>query len=96
MREKIVEKLDSEWELFFLESVRNSKANIFAKSYEIETKKQIQKYIRNYVKNDKKFDDSKYANRIYLMDNIMDACYRYVKDHPEQLLEETCKEYFLK
>lgn len=95
MREKILQKLDVEYEFFFLESMRNSKANLFAKSFEIETKKQVQEFLRKFIKSNEALSDEKFARRLYLSDNLMDECYRYTKDHPEHDLEKNCEAYLL-
>lgn len=96
MREKILQKLDGEYEIFFLESMRNSKANLFAKSFEIETKKQVQEFLREFIKSNEALSDVKFAQQLYLSDNLMDECYRYAADHPEQDLEKNCETYLLK
>lgn len=96
MREKILQKLDAEYEFFFLESMRNSKANLFAKSFEIETKKQVQEFLREFIRTSAALSDDKFARQLYLSDNLMDECYRYAADHPEQDLEKNCEAYLLK
>ena len=57
MKERIVEKLDAEYECFFQDMMRTSKENLFANSAEIESKKAIQNILRNEVKTNPKFDD---------------------------------------
>lgn len=93
MRTKILQKLDAEYEFFFLESMRNSKANLFAKSSEIETKKRVQEFLRKFVESNEALEDESIARRIYLADNLMDECYRFVIDHPGQDLEKNCQTY---
>lgn len=39
MEEKVLEKIDTEYEFFFLDMVKTTKENLFAKSGEIESKK---------------------------------------------------------
>lgn len=41
MKERIIEKLDAEYECFFQDMMRTSKENLFANSGEIETKKRF-------------------------------------------------------
>lgn len=93
MREKIIQKLDAEYELFFLETMRNSKANLFARSLEIEMKKEVQRFLREFVKSNEALDDERFASQLYLADNLMDECYRFVMDYPKQELEKNCETY---
>lgn len=93
MREKMLQKLDTEYEFFFLEAMRNSKANLFAKSLEIEMKKEIQGYLRDFIKSSDILHDARSARQLYLTDNLMDECYRFALDHPEQDIGENCKTY---
>ena len=93
MRGKILEKLDTEYEFFFLDVMRTSKENIFAISGEIERKKRIQKFLKEYVSSEKNLKDEVMIKRLLLTDNLMESCYRYVRDHPELKTRAACLEY---
>ena len=51
MKEKILEKLDMEYEIFFLDMIKTTKENLFAKSGEIETKKSIVIFLNDEIRN---------------------------------------------
>ena len=93
MRGKILEKLDTEYEFFFLDVMRTSKENIFAISGEIERKKRIQKFLKEYASSEKNLKDEVMIKRLLLTDNLMESCYRYVMDHPELKTRAACLEY---
>lgn len=73
------EKLSYEYEVFFLDCMRQSKAGIFARSEEIETKKEIVRLLK------KQFGKDDFSERkILLLDNILEEAYRYVKDYKSE------------
>lgn len=71
MKERIVEKLDAEYECFFQDMMRTSKENLFANSAEIESKKAIQNILRNEVKTNPKFDDLALVKKMLYTDNLI-------------------------
>lgn len=83
MKERIVEKLDAEYECFFQDMLRTSKENLFANSYEIETKKTIQKTLRNTIMADERFAEEDNAKTLIYTNNLMETCYRFASDHKE-------------
>lgn len=93
MRGEILEKLDTEYEFFFLDVMRTSKENIFAISGEIERKKLIQKCLKEYVSSPKNLKNETMEKRLLLTDNLMESCYRYVMDYPELKTRAACMEY---
>lgn len=73
--ETVKEKIHEEYEIFFLDMSRTSRANIFACSREIEIKKSILFYI-----SDQKF--TKEQEKLLLAcDNLLEEVYRYVMDY---------------
>ncbi|MBC5685329.1 hypothetical protein H8R94_01645 [Roseburia sp. NSJ-9] len=88
MKEKIIEKLDAEYECFFQDMMRTSKENLFANSGEIETKKAIQNILRNEVKTNPKFDDTALVKKMLYTDNLMESGFRYASDHPELSIKD--------
>ena len=59
MKEKILEKLDMEYEIFFLDMIKTTKENLFAKSGEIETKKSIVIFLNDEIRNNKNIQAEK-------------------------------------
>ncbi|MBD8914709.1 MAG: hypothetical protein EGR77_01685 [Pseudobutyrivibrio sp.] len=88
MKERIVEKLDAEYECFFQDMMRTSKENLFANSAEIESKKAIQNILRNEVKTNPKFDDLALVKKMLYTDNLMESSFRYASDHPELSIKD--------
>lgn len=88
MKEKIIEKLDAEYECFFQDMMRTSKENLFANSGEIETKKAIQNILRNEVKTNPKFDDTALVKKMLYTDNLMESGFRYASDYPELSIKD--------
>lgn len=73
--ERIRKKVDMEYEMFFLDMMRTSKANIFANSEEIEIKKSIYGILK-----EEKF--SKVQEEIMCAcENLLEELYRFVDDH---------------
>ena len=89
MKEKILEKLDMEYEIFFLEMIKTTKENLFAKSGEIETKKSIVIFLNDEIRNNKNIQGEK----MLTSNGIIDEFYRYVTDHKEISFDEARKIY---
>lgn len=73
--ETVREKIQKEYEIFFLDMTRTSRANIFASSREIEIKKAIFSF----------FKEEKLEERqemiVLACDNLLEELYRYVIDY---------------
>ena len=82
-------KINGEYELFYLEMMSTSRSNLYDKSAEIEFKKRIYSYLRSWVINHKKI------NTVALMtiNNLLDECCRYCDDHVEKSEQENVAEY---
>lgn len=83
VKRQIEEKLTYEYEIFYLNLMCTSRANIFAKSAEIETKKKMIRILRI------KLQEERFATKVkaaLLCENILDTCYRYLLEH-EQITE---------
>ena len=93
MEEKVLEKIDTEYEFFFLDMVKTTKENLFAKSGEIESKKAIVKYLNSEVQNNKEIC----LERMITSNGLIDEFYRYVTDHSQipftKALESYMKNY---
>lgn len=74
MADEIKEKIMYEYELFFLDCMRQSKSGIYARSEEIEMKKRLCLLLRAMA------DNGKLSSRMLVLDNILEELYRYVKD----------------
>lgn len=70
------EKINYEYEIFVLDCLRQSKPGIYARSEEIETKKQIFQILKSKLK-----DDTNMKKKIMSLDNILETAYRYVSDY---------------
>ncbi len=73
------EKISYEYELFFLDCMRQSKAGIYARSDEIEVKKQIISFLKEQAGN-----GSVPEEKIMAHDNILEEAYRYVLDYRQE------------
>ena len=76
MGDKIREKLMYEYEIFFLDCMRLSRSGVYARSGEIELKKQLIIILRKKLAE----DNMPYAKLLQL-DNILEEIYRYAKDY---------------
>lgn len=76
---EIEEKINWEYETFYLDTMRTSKANIFAKSKEIETKKEIVLSLKKILRRKEK-DSITLLEKLTGFDNILDEVYRYTMD----------------
>lgn len=85
LRERLIEKIESEYELFYLDVTKFSKANIFAKSFEIECKKEITKYL----KSSSEIWNENELKKLFLYPNLLEETYRFVSDHNELPLGES-------
>lgn len=91
MNEKIIQKLDAEYECFVNDMLRTSKENLFAKSEEITVKKSIQNVLRDLVANDQRFEEKAFADKILYTNNVMEMCYRFASDYKNLSTEDACK-----
>ncbi len=89
MGERILDKINTEYELFFLKTMCCTKETIFSHSKEIEMKKKITSYLKNEIINNKNIVLLKMATS----NGIIDEFYRYVTDHEEIPFEKAMKEY---
>ena len=71
-------KIDWEYEMFYLDIMRTSKANIFAKSGEIEAKKIIEA-LRKIFRERKK-NEPQLFEKLSGFDSVLDEVYRYILD----------------
>lgn len=72
-------KIDWEYEMFYLDIMRTSKANIFAKSGEIEAKKKIIEALRKIFRERKK-TELQLFEKLSGFDSVLDEVYRYILD----------------
>ena len=89
MTDKILAKINTEYELFFMQMMSCTKELLYSRSREIEMKKTITSFLRNEVKNNK---DIKLI-RMSTSNNLLDEFYRYAKDHEDISLDEAMKIY---
>ena len=73
----VKEKIDYEYELFYLDMMRTSRANIFSKSKEITLKKQIAQLLKQSCE----FEESGKKEILLSCENILESAYRYVTDY---------------
>ena len=74
-----MEKIDYEYEIFYLDCMRQSKAGIFARSDEIRIKREIKNALKRILNGNKKLED-----KLNKLDNVLEEVYRYVKDSDMQ------------
>lgn len=79
----VQEKIHKEYELFFMDMIRTSKANIFAGSREIEIKKAIYFFVKQ------KNWEEKQKWILLACDNLLEEIYRYVTDHLQEENQKT-------
>lgn len=89
MMDLVLEKIDFEYELYFMDMMKSAKENIFAKSREIELKKAIVIFLKDNVHNNNNIKLIKMTTA----DNLIDEFYRYVTDHEDLGIEEAMNKY---
>ena len=85
----VIRKIDKEYELFYLDTIKNSRENIFAKSGEIERKKYLVSYIKNALRSQRIF---RYVE-LMTANNLLDEFYRYATDHEDVGFEVALSDY---
>ena len=89
MQDKILDKINVEYELFSMQCMSCTKELLYSRSKEIEMKKTITSYLRDEVKNNKNIK----LVRMSTSNNLLDEFYRYAKDHEDISLREALKNY---
>lgn len=89
MADKILAKINTEYELFFMQMMSCTKELLYSRSREIEMKKTITSFLRNEVKNNKDIKLIRMSTSI----NLLDEFYRFAMDHEDVSLEEAIKTY---
>lgn len=89
MTDKILAKINTEYELFFMQMMSCTKELLYSRSKEIEMKKTITSFLRNEVKNNKDIKLIRMSTSI----NLLDEFYRFAMDHEDVSLEEAIKTY---
>lgn len=91
MQNEVKEKLMYEYELFYLDCMRQSKAGIFARSGEIGLKRDITMLLRKMIPLDETA-----CEKLAATDNILESLYRFVVDHKETKVSlEDCTKKWL-
>lgn len=85
------EKVDYEYQIFYLDCMRQSKAGIFARSNEIRIKREIKTALKKALKGNRELEEK--INRI---DNILEEAYRYICDNEERQPTETLVKRWLR
>lgn len=89
MTDKILAKINTEYELFFMQMMSCTKELLYSRSREIEMKKTITSFLRNEVKNNKDIKLIRMSTSI----NLLDEFYRYATDHEDISLDKAMKIY---
>lgn len=89
MTDKILAKINTEYELFFMQMMSCTKELLYSRSREIEMKKTITSFLRNEVKSNKDIKLIRMSTSI----NLLDEFYRFAMDHEDVSLEEAMKIY---
>ena len=87
MTDKILAKINTEYELFFMQMMSCTKELLYSRSREIEMKKAITSFLRDEVKNNKDIKLIRMSTSI----NLLDEFYRYPTDHEDISLDEAKK-----
>ena len=70
MTDKILAKINTEYELFFMQMMSCTKELLYSRSREIEMKKTITSFLRNEVKNNKDIKLIRMSTSINLLDEF--------------------------
>lgn len=70
------EKINFEYEVFVMDCMRQSKSGIYARSEEIEAKKEIARFLKKSAEK-----ENAWKEKVMALDNILEEAYRYVKDY---------------
>lgn len=87
--DKLIKKVETEYEIFYMDMIKTSRENIFAKSSEIEKKKDIVRYLKKAIRVNKNLC----FNMMLTANNLLDEFYRYVIDHDDKDQELVLNEY---
>lgn len=83
----LTEKIEYEFERFSLETIRTSRANIFAASKEIEIKKSVRFHVLNLLKTNSL--DQNTITALLMENNVLDAIYCSLeRDCSERILSD--------
>lgn len=91
MMDIVLSKIDMEYEFFFMDMMKSTKENIFAKSKEIELKKAIVLFLKKNVHSNKEIK----LIRMTTTNNLIDEFYRYVTDHEDIDRKEAMNKYLM-
>lgn len=89
MMDLVLNKIDMEYELYFMDMMKSTKENIFAKSKEIELKKSIVLFLKKNVKDNTAIQ----LIRMTTANNLIDEFYRYVIDHEDISKDDAMNKY---
>lgn len=87
--ERLIKKINLEYEFFYMDMIKTSRENLFAKSEEIYRKKAIISYLKKVAGSHKNLN----LTRLCTADNLLDEFYRYVIDHEEKEMAVALNEY---
>ena len=85
MQDKILDKINVEYELFFMQCMSCTKELLYSRSKEIEMKKTITSYLRDEVKNNKniKLVRMSTSNKDHEDISLREALKNYMKNYTE-------------
>lgn len=78
------EKIDDEFDMFFLDMTMTSRHHIFSRSYEIEMKKRIRANLKRIIK---KMNEDEIKQLYFSQDNILEAAYIFLSSMKENPLK---------
>lgn len=91
---ELEEKIDWEYECFYLDTMRTTKANIFTKSKEIQTKKEIVFELKRLFSKKEK-NSAELCQKLFGFESVMDEAYRFILEQNQKESVEILVEKWL-
>lgn len=85
---RLEEKIDQEYQIFFLDEICKSRENIFAHSGEIEQKKNLKEELYRLAGE----ADGEMEELLYRQENLLESAYRFLADERKKDPAESLKD----
>ena len=85
--DELIQKIDSEWQYYYIDQLAQSKANIFANS-DLMSKKRTISFLLKKIGRRMSED---ILRRVLYLEDLTDEAFRFCNDHPEDSLEDSIR-----
>ncbi|MDD6667747.1 MAG: hypothetical protein PUE58_07340 [Lachnospiraceae bacterium] len=88
--DELIQKLDSEWQYYYIDQLSQSKANIFASSDQISKKRTISFLLKKIGRR----MPEEIVHKVLYLSDLTDEAFRFCNDHPDESLEDSIREFY--